>query len=262
MRDATRDTSDPVEGHWLNLAEAGAAMGRSTKTLERWVRSGRIETRKVGDRREVWVTAPVSDTRDTPPETSDTRDMSDIEDNDAPDPARMSLISTEQAMLPSLALANRVADEMERQTARAEVEIRRSRRWAVGAWTAVVVLVVAGGIAIWAITDRAGQLRQAQEQAADAARMATDRLRDMSGRLTKSESRAVAAATEARQAQERAAGLELQLTEAQAAVEISMAKQHAAERERDAVRQLLNTRQVAAVVTDGDVPGGGVEGGQ
>ena len=48
MRDTVRDMSDPPAGIWLGLTEAAAVLGRSGKTLERWIRANKVETRKVG----------------------------------------------------------------------------------------------------------------------------------------------------------------------------------------------------------------------
>ena len=242
---------------WVSTAEAAVAIRRSPRTIERWCAAGRLQSRQSPTGREVWLDGDPPKAEQVAPDMTDTDDTGAR--HEAPDttvnlPAVVEQVTT-------AAIRPVVADVLE--------VAQSARRWAAAAWITVAVLVIAGAVAVWAITDAAGRLRQAQDQAAEASRTATDRLTDMSGRLAdvteraqQAESRAVASATEARQSQERAVGLEQQLTEAQAAVEISLAKQQAAERERDAVRQLLNTRQVAAAEADDDVPGGGVAGQQ
>ena len=237
-------------GRWITLSEAGVLFNRSPRTVERWIEVGKLQVRHSPTGREVWIEQdaeqPSDDTTETAADTADTMTV-------GPDTADM---------LPTLH-RDRVLELAERavgaMSVRTDTDLRRTRRWAVGGWSVVGLLAVVAAVAI---AYSATRMQVAQDQAADAARTAADRLADMADRMTKAESRAVAATTEARQSQERAVLLEQQLTEASASVEISLAKQQAAERERDAVRQLLNTRQVAAAEANDDVPGGGVTGQQ
>ena len=272
--DATEHNSgdESTTDGWVSTAEAAAALGVHVRTIERRLRSGKLQGRHHHGRPQVWIgdgppavarrIAGMPGNGDMPGDTATCPADDAAMPGDVTDCRALTVPEHAAALSATAALADRAIGA-------AEDGARRVRRSALVAWSTVAVLVVACAVAVWAITDAAGRLRQAQDQAAEASRTATDRLTDMSGRLAdvteraqQAESRAVASATEARQSQERAVGLEQQLTEAQAAVEISMAKQQAAERERDAVRQLLNTRQVAAVEADDDVPGGGVAGQQ
>ena len=242
------DAGQDDDGRWCSITEAALLLKVHPRTVQRRIDAGRLRGRAVDGHPEVLLPMEVSG--DVSGNVDDRQTVSDR----PPDSAVVLADDHRMVMAATAGLADRLA-------VTAEGQARRSRRSAMVAWSTVAALVVAGGVAVWAITDAAGRLREAQADAAQASRAAAERLQDATGRLASAEAaareragEAARLATEARQAERQVVDLERQLIEADAAVEVAQAEARAARAERDAARLVR--------AGGGDVPGGGVATGQ
>ena len=131
---------------WVTLAEAAGHHGVSAKTVERWVKRGKVTSRRLENRREVLIESPESDT------------------SEASRPAeRQSAIPLETQQL------------IDRLTSLVEGQARRSR-WAVwSGWSGAFALVFVAGflLAAWSdvrdrLWDTQGELALARHESNEA----------------------------------------------------------------------------------------------
>ena len=141
-------------GQWLSLTDAAAVLGRSSKTLERWIKLDRIKSRKVGERCQVFVGLWAGDPRSTqqpvgielPP---DDAAVDQVDEVFAENPAEQVAHKILQVTEPTLSMAQDLADLADARTADANRMARRAQRIATVGWIAAGSLVLV--LLVWAM---------------------------------------------------------------------------------------------------------------
>lgn len=123
-------------GQWLQIESAAAALGVSTRTLQRRVKLGEMSSRIEHGRREVFIDQPERAGGDTVTQA---------------DTLTVAVAERAQAHAEALSvMSDRVATLAEQRVEEMRADLGRARRWAIGGWTvAGVVLTGAALGGLW-----------------------------------------------------------------------------------------------------------------